>query len=133
MPLARGPVGRVEIVDGERDGQIFQRPQVLAIRIGQTHDDGEPAVALEHQPGLTAAHGDRQHVEHVADVQAVAGDRGPVELGLQHGQARGLLDLHVRGSGDAFQCLRELGRGLLHQWELVAIDFHRHVRAYAGD
>ena len=61
-------------------GSDAERIDVGAQMLGQAHDDVEAPVALEHLAGLLAADGDLDDLLHVGHAEAVARQRGAVEL-----------------------------------------------------
>lgn len=64
---------------------------------------------------------------------AVAGDGAAVELDLQHGSSRQLLDRYVGGAANRFQDRVDLHRLLLEDGEVVSVDLHADIGANAGD
>ena len=52
--------------------------------LGKPDDDLEASVALEHKPGALTAHRDFDQVLNIADADAVARQRLPVELDCEN-------------------------------------------------
>src|SRR5690606_26559936 len=122
-----GGVAAIVFVRGQRDVEIPQRCEVAADLLGEADDEVEPAIALEHLPGFAAADGDRDHLLHVGDVQAVSGDRGAVDLDIHHGQTLGLIDLEVGGAGDLGEGGGNRVGGLDQRVEVIAVDLDRDI------
>lgn len=117
----------------QRDREAFEHVDLAAQVVGKAHDEVEAAVALKDQPRLAASHRHRDHVLHVRDVEAIAGQGRAVRLHRHDGQALGLLDFGIGSAGDRLQRGQHTRGGLLHGREVIAVHLDRHVAAHAGD
>ena len=115
------------------NAQRGQGVEILAQGLRQAHHQGEAPVAFKHQPRLPSAHGNRHHVLHIRDVQAIAGNGSAVNEHTQDGQARRLFDLHVRRARDTLEHLGNRRCSGLHGVKVIAVDFDGHVAAHAGN
>ena len=118
----------------QRDRQVFERGQVVPHVVGQPHDQVEPTVAFEDLPGLASADRDGDHVLHVGDVQPVAGDGVAVDLDRSSSADPSVCSTFTSAApGTACSTAAICCGGRLHLLEVVAVHFHRHVAAHAGD
>jgi hypothetical protein len=120
---------------GLRQGhrQIFQRIDIVAHRIGQTHNDLEAAVAFEHQPGCASADGNANDILNVRKAQAVARNLSLVDLDVQERQARHLLDLDVLGPFHPPKDGSDSTGHTQHRAEIVTEYLDRQILPHPGD
>src|SRR5262249_1067949 len=78
------------------NGQILQRVDIAAGRLGEAHYDFEMAIAFVDRAGFAPADGGADDLLHGPEAQAAARDVRLVGGDLQHRQAGDLLDPHIR-------------------------------------
>ena len=87
----------------KRDRKPPERVNLAAEGIGKSNDQIEAAVAFKYLTGLTSAHGNRDDLLHIVHGEAVAGDRGPVDVHCHDRQPLGLFGFGVGRTGDALE------------------------------
>ena len=115
----------------QADWQAFDRLDVGAQVLGQSHHDAEAAVALEHRTGLATAECDAGRLLHVGHIQAEPSRLRSVDINGEDRQTCDLLDLHVGRARNAFQHGRDLGTAGCERAQVVAEHLHRDVAAHA--
>ena len=141
------------MTSGPFDGRAVARPatastvppagvriSVLADRLGrravrrvEPNDDGIAPPPVDDFRRRHPADACLDGLAHVGDVQAVARDRGAIEVDLELHRTRAHADRYVLGAAHALDDALDLVRLLLEQRQAVAVDLDAELGLHAGD
>ena len=119
---------------GQRERQVLEAGDILAQCVRQAHHDVEPPVALEYQARLAPPIAVADHVQHVGDVQPVAGDRRLVRCLTSSSGSPVVCSTLTSAPPRTPRSTLAISLAVsVHRVEVVAVDLDRDVAAHAGD
>ena len=117
---------------GQVDGQPAQVVDALAVVVAEAQHHGKALLALKHLTRVAAGKGGADILVELLHVKAVLGQPCAVVPHRNLRQARRALHGHVLGAGYVgYDALKPAADGV-QRVEVLAIDLHCHILAYAG-